>query len=74
MFHSNLWNLPKKFKTALFWAIKNGYLEIVKLLIENEKIDINIKDIYLFYLEYIFMNWYFKIIFGIYYEYLRRHL
>ena len=45
-------------------ASYNGYTEIVKILVEQEGIDINAKAINLYYLIFISIILYFKIIFG----------
>ena len=45
---NNIWKLFKLFRTALMWASMDGYVEVVKILVEQEGIDINAKDIYLF--------------------------
>ena len=34
-------------RTALHWATRMNYIEIVKLLLENSKINVNIHNIYL---------------------------
>ena len=47
------------------FASDYGHKEIVKILLEQEGIDINAEDIELYYSKFISMNWYFKIIFGI---------
>ena len=43
-FQNNIWNLFKLFKTALILASENGHTKIVKILVEQEGIDINAKD------------------------------
>ena len=43
-FQNNIWNFFKIFQTALIWASKNGHSEIVKILVEQEGIDINAKN------------------------------
>ena len=41
-----LWNLTRTFNcTAFIYAAKEGHKEIVELLMRQESIDINIKDI-----------------------------
>ena len=46
-FQNNIWNFFKLFKTALIWASLRGHTEIVKILVEQEGIDINAKtDVY----------------------------
>ena len=45
MFYKNIWNLYKCFFTALINACKIGDVEIVKLLLRQEEIDLNAKDI-----------------------------
>lgn len=43
---NDLWNFIQSFdKTALINAAKKGYIEIVELLLNQENIDVNIKDI-----------------------------
>ena len=56
------------------FASKRGHTKIVKLLVEQEGIDINAKDIYLLYSLFVSMFFYFKIIFGNYINYLKQHL
>ena len=43
-FQNNIWNFFKLFWTALTLASANGHTKIVKILIEQERIDINAKD------------------------------
>ena len=64
----------KLFETALVWATRNGHIEIVKLLVEREGIDINVKDLYLFLSKFISIIGYFNIIKGNYLNYLIQHL
>ena len=47
MFQNNDWNLIKLFNTALIWASYFGHNEIVEILLEQNGIDINTKNIYL---------------------------
>ena len=43
---NDLWNLTQTFNnTALIWAAAEGYKEIVELLIRQEGVGINLKDI-----------------------------
>ena len=43
---NDLWNLTRTFNyTALIWAAQIGYKEIAEILIRQEGIDVNIKDI-----------------------------
>ena len=44
IFQNNIWNFFKLFWTALMWASFNGHIEIVKILVEQEGIDINAKN------------------------------
>ena len=44
-FQNYFWDLFKLFNTALIWAAQTGKTEIVKLLLEQEGIDINAKNI-----------------------------
>ena len=44
MFQNNIWNFFKLFRTALIYASEKGHTEIVKILVEQEGIDINAKD------------------------------
>ena len=48
IFQNNIWNFFKLFWTALIWASYYGHTEIVKILVEQEGIDINAKDIVYF--------------------------
>ena len=50
-------------------ASYNGRKETVKILVEQEGIDLNAKDILLFLSEFILIIWYFKIINGNYLNY-----
>ena len=40
-----MWELFKLLWTALIWASHKGYTKIVKLLIEQERIDINAQSV-----------------------------
>ena len=71
---NNIWDLFELFQTALMWASANGYTEIVKILVKQEGIDINAKDIYLFYSKFISIILYFKIIFENSLKYMKQHL
>ena len=43
---NNFWNLTQTFNdTALFSAAEKGHTEIVEILLNQEDIDINMKDI-----------------------------
>ena len=42
---NNIWKLFKLFETALMKASDNDHTEIVKILVEQEGIDINAKSI-----------------------------
>ena len=44
-FQNYFWDLFKLFNTALIWAAQTGKTEIVKLLLEQEGININDKDV-----------------------------
>ena len=48
IFQTHKRKIFKLFNTALILATKNGNIEIVKLLIEREGIDINATDVLLF--------------------------
>ena len=48
MFQNYFWKLFKLFNTSLILASWNDKIEIVKILIAQEGIDINVKDILLF--------------------------
>ena len=43
-FQNNIWNFFKLFYTALMKASKYSHTEIVKILVEQEGIDVNAKD------------------------------
>ena len=45
---NNFWEKIKLFVTALMNASYEGYTEIVKLLLEQNEVNINDKDAYLF--------------------------
>ena len=55
-------------------ASQDGHTEVVKLLIEQEGIDINEKNIWLFWSMFISIILDFKIIFGKYSNYYGQHL
>ena len=44
IFQNNIWNFFKLFGTALILASEDGHTEIVKILVEQEGIDVNAKD------------------------------
>ena len=44
-FQQNVWNLVKSLQTALIHASQGGYVEIVKLLLEQDGIDINVVNV-----------------------------
>ena len=48
IFQNNIWNFFKLFETALMFASRDGYKEIVKILVEQAGIDINAKSIVYF--------------------------
>ena len=45
IFQSNIWDLFKLLKTSIMKASENGHTDIVKLLLEQEGIDTEAKDI-----------------------------
>ena len=53
-------------------ALDKRYPEIAKILLEHKKIDINAKDVFLYYLMFIKIISYLKIIFNIYSNYLKQ--
>ena len=55
MFQNNVWNFFKLFDTALMFASRKGHTEIVKILVEQEEIDINAKNNFYFN-NFIFQN------------------
>ena len=55
-------------------ASERSHIGIVKLLLEQKGIDVNAKNVWLFYMMFISTIWDFEIIFGIYFNYLIRHL
>ena len=65
MLQKVIWDLHIFFMTAFITASNNGNIEIVKLILEQNKIDINARDIYLFCTMFVFLGFCFKIIFGI---------
>ena len=48
MFQNNKWKLYKLLFTSLIYASQKGHTEIVKMLLEQEGIDVNAKYVYLF--------------------------
>ena len=56
------------------WASENGFTNIVKILVEQEGIDINAKNVLLFLSKFISIISYFKIIFGNLSNYTKQHL
>ena len=46
IFQNNIWKLIKLFYTALILESRSGYTEILKLLLEQEGIDINTQRSY----------------------------
>ena len=74
MFQNHIWNFFKLLCTALMYASKNGHTEIVKIFIEQEGININAKDIYLYLSLFISFIFYLKIIFENYLNYYVQHL
>ena len=65
MFQNNKWKLYKLLFTSLIFASLNGHTEIVKMLLEQEGIDINAQDTKLFLSKFILIILYFKVIIGI---------
>ena len=55
-------------------ASGNGHTDVVKLLLEQNGIDINAKTVFLSYLDFISMIRNFKVIFGTYFTYLKQRL
>ena len=53
MFQNNISNLYKLFETALMNASEKGFTTIVKLLLEQEGIDVNAICVFLFYFGFI---------------------
>ena len=51
--------------TALMMASERGYTEIVKALLEKDRINVNVKNIYLFSSKFQSLFQYFKTIIGI---------
>ena len=49
MYQNNIWELLKLFETALIIATQMGNTKIVKILLEQEGININANDIDLFH-------------------------
>ena len=73
-FTNNIWKLMKLFKTALMLASSEAKTKIVKILVEQEGININDKDDYLFYSKFVSIFWYFQILYGNYPNYYGQHL
>ena len=73
IFYNHYWNLFELFRTSLIWASFEGNTEIVQLLLSHEGIYVNAQDVYLFSSSFTSIIWYFKIIIGIYLNYLRQH-
>ena len=71
---THIWKFIKLYKTALIKASEKGHTKIVKILLEQEGIDINAKNISLFLTEFISIILYHKIIYGNYSNYYIRHL
>ena len=69
IFRYNKWNLIRWFETALTAASCYGHTEIVKLLLEQEGIDVNAKAAFLFDSEFISFILDFKEMFGIHSNY-----
>ena len=47
MFQNNVWNFIRLLWTALMLASEKGYIEIVKMLLDQNGIEINAKNVYL---------------------------
>ena len=45
MFQNNLWKLIKLLFTALMWASDYGHIKTLKMLVEQEGIDVNAKNV-----------------------------
>ena len=74
IFSNNIWDLFKLFETALLFATYKGCNEIVKLLLEQKGIDVNAKNVYLFYSKFFLIVSFPIIICGIYLKYLKWRL
>ena len=48
MFQNKIWQLFKLFETALMVASHYGFTEIVKILLEQQEIDVNAENFYFF--------------------------
>ena len=57
LFQNNIWKLLILYNTALIWASQNGHAEIVKLLVEQEGFDVNVKTAYLLSSIFILIIW-----------------
>ena len=55
LFQNNIWNFFKLFQTALSFASRYGHTEIVKILVEQEGIDIN-ANTRVYFNNFIFQN------------------
>ena len=49
LFQNHYWNFIKLFYTALIWASRIGHTEVAKVLIEQNGIDINDKNVCLIF-------------------------
>ena len=56
IFQNNIWNFFKLFWTAFMIAISRGHSEVVKILVEQEGIDINAKDNFVYFNNFGFQN------------------
>ena len=65
MFQNNYWNLIKLLYTALMLASRYDQAEVAKILLEQDEIDVNVMNIYLFLLMFLSIIRYFEIIIGI---------
>ena len=52
-FPNNIWNSYRICYTALIYAAQHGFRDVVRTLLENEEIDVNAKDIFLLFCEYL---------------------
>ena len=69
-----IWIFFNLFKTALMIASESNLTEIVALLVEQEGIDLNVRDFYLSDSIFNLIILDFKIMFGNYINYLKQHL
>ena len=74
IFENHIWKFFKLNKTALIYASAKGHTEIVKILVEQEGIDVKAEDILLFLTIFISIILDFKTIFGNSSNHLKQHL